>query len=358
MRVGVDARWLGADGVGTYLRELLRELTLIPKLKLRVMGYPSAGAELDALGLPYDELRLSRYGMAQHWAIGRWAQEHRLDLVHAPFYVTPMFSPCPVVATIHDLELLSMPGDIRKGGLERGAILACHTLTVNRTAALITDSARSAAEIGERFPKARQKTHVVPLGVSDAWRLPEPRPRQDPNYILMLVGKQLGKKNVARAIRSFASYRSAGGTYDLWIVGDLVAEADRLLDLAGSARRNLRLLAPLARPELIATMQGASVFFFPSLHEGFGLPALEAMKAGVPVVASLVPALAEGRIDAALVVEPTDEAAMTDSLLAMERRPELRARLIAAGSAAVQDATWQQTAAATHDVYLKVLARP
>jgi glycosyltransferase involved in cell wall biosynthesis len=274
-------------------------------------------------------------------------------VLYVPYLIfTPLSRPCPFVVTVHDTTL-EKDARFAGGRLLHAAAGRGTSLVLRRAAATTAPSRASLAEITRRYPAAPHPT-VVPNGVDvapfaavtpaavaaarDRYRLP-------PEFVLA-VGAHRPHKNHEVLVRALAALP---GHVSLVIVGS----ADRrfrdplpgLISGLGLQAR-VRLVPEVAEEHLPAVYRAASVFAFPSLSEGYGLPVLEAMAAGVPVVMSDIPVLAEVAGHAARTVPPPDVAGWTAALSAVLCDEPLRARLTEAGRAAAAAASWKHGAAA------------
>jgi glycosyltransferase involved in cell wall biosynthesis len=265
---------------------------------------------------------------------------------------TPIIRPCPLVVTIHDCTIERDLGFA--GGWHRQAGLKLATRTVLRRAAATTaPSSASLAEIRQHYPSAPHPT-LVPNGVDsgqfagvsaaavaaarDRYRLPE--------RFILTVGAHRPHKNHGILVRALTALPA---DVSLVIVGYFDSSfpdpLPGLIAELGLASRVL--LVPEVADELLpAVYRAASLFAFPSLAEGYGLPVLEAMAAGVPVVASDIPVLSEIAGRAAVLVRPGDAGGWARAMAEILADPAVSARLSAAGAAAAATVTWERGATA------------
>jgi glycosyltransferase involved in cell wall biosynthesis len=309
--------------------------------------------------IPVRALPLPRLALYETWHALRWPAVERatglVDVVHATAVAVPP-TRAPLVMTIHDLAFLHHPEQATRHGLRffrRGTELA------RRHARLVlVPSEATAAECRDAgFEPDRLR--IVPWGV-DARPVTEAdveatrrRHGLDRPYVLF-VGTIEPRKNLAGVIGAMASL--AGRELDLVLVGpdgwneDLDA---RLRTLAGTGIRVHRLgfQAPEQLPPLYG---GAAAFCFPSLREGFGMPVLDAMAHGAPVVTSAGTATAEVAGDDALLVDPTDHEAIAAALASLLDDPGLAEDLRARGRARAATFSWARTAELTAAAYAEV----
>jgi glycosyltransferase involved in cell wall biosynthesis len=282
-------------------------------------------------------------------------------VLYVPFPpFTPLIRPCPIVVTLHDCM---QEGDAAyAGGWHRQAGLKVATSVVLRCAAAITaPSSASLADIRQRYPSAPYPT-LVPNGVDIGQFAPataaEMAAVRDlyelPDHYILTVGAQRPHKNHEVLVRSLPALPAH---VSLVIVGypdpifpqqlpELIAEL--------GLQDRVRFVPDVADRWLPAVYSAASVFALPSLAEGFGIPVLEAMACGVPVVASDIPALVEVTRGAALLVPPCDVPGWTTALSTVLADHALSDRLSRAGAEVARSLTWRQGAAALRSLLADV----
>jgi alpha-1,3-rhamnosyl/mannosyltransferase len=345
MRIAIDGRKIADYGIGTYIRGLLDGLATHDVDHEYLIFAPAGAADRIPLDPRFRRIEESspHYSLRELLSLGRQLRRTPADLFHAPHYVTP-FTDTPLVVTVHDLIHLHQP---LRNPLARP--YACWMIgrAVDKARRILTVSESVANELAVRWPAAAEKTVVTPNGIDDIFRLPI----DDADAILtarsltrggyfLFIGNDKPHKNLPRLV---AAHRLLG--------------TDLPLVLAGSAFATLREMPGivvtgfLPQRELAALLGGALALVQPSLEEGFGLPAAEAMASGVPVITSNAPALLEVTGDAALHADATS----TDELAAAMRRiandAALRASLIARGSLRATRMTWKRCAETTLDAY-------
>jgi glycosyltransferase involved in cell wall biosynthesis len=375
MRIGLDARYVTNHfpGIGRYTLGLARglaELALDHTLVLIVNPQAPAGRyDLEALaGLPAVELvplAAGPFGPRQHLALPSLARRLRLDLLHSPYYVRPYLGlPCPAVVTIYDLIGWRFP----RGLSWRGRLLYRTTMAmaVRTAAAVITVSESTRADLAHVYGLRPERLSVTPLAAERRFR-PQPpelvaatRARHAlPEPYVLYVGSHKPHKNLARLIRAWARVVEAGATAGASLVlAGHQAGQDRELrrlvaeqDLAAS----VRFLPDVADAELPALYSGATVFVFPSYYEGFGLPPLEALACGAPVLCAYAASLPEVVGDAALTVDPFSAIELAEGLSRLLRNPVLRRDLSARGQRRAREFSWRRTALGTLRAYERVV---
>ena len=276
-----------------------------------------------------------------------------IDLFHAPAYVAPPRLPCPLVLSLYDLHVYTHPRFCtRANRLHYRARLPG---SIRRAAAIIVPSRATRDILVARFPAAAAKTRVIPLGVSPAYLAPathasQSRVRQRyslPARFLLAVGDPTPRKNRGGIRQAWAALRAAHPSLHLVLVG--------APGRAAPARPEGIHVTGYVDEEDLPVLYGlAEALLFPSFDEGFGLPVLEAMAAGCPVVCSDGVAR-EFAGDAVRYCNPSEPATIADALRPLLDDPALRRAVIAAGRHQAEGYTWEHTATATEAVYADVL---
>jgi glycosyltransferase involved in cell wall biosynthesis len=294
-------------------------------------------------------------------ALPALARRDRLEVLHGLVNVVPLAAPCPTVVTVHDLAFLRRP-DLVPARRRRyfGAMLRA---AVRRAARVIAVSEWTKGDVVELLGVAPERVAVTHLAADETFRPADAatliafRARQglERPYVLF-VGNLEPRKNVAGLLRAFALLITevehelvlVGG--EGWMTEEISAAlADpRLRDRV----RRVGWVEPAALPLWYGA---ADLFVFPSFYEGFGLPPLESMACGTPVIAANVTALPEVVGDAALTVDPTDAEAMAGAMRRVLFDPALAADLRRRGLSRAEDFSWVATAAATVGVFREVV---
>ncbi|MCL4535051.1 MAG: glycosyltransferase family 4 protein [Bacteroidetes bacterium] len=365
--MGVNTWFLAqpTTGSGQYVRHILQAFAAqAPDEEFVLLG-PASGPlgpnqRAHVLGARGDagKVWLEQAGVP----LAAWRE--KVQLIHYPYFAAPLVSPVPVVVTVHDLIPL-MP-DYR-GPAKVRAYTRLAVEGTRRAVMVLTDSDASRRDIVERLGVLPERVRVVYLGVEACYR-----PEHDPalaagvrrkynlrrDFVLYLGGLD-ARKNVPALLRAFARARDQlCDPPELVIAGprpeatDLPALAQRL-ELAAS----VRFLGAVEETEKPILYGVARLFVFPSFYEGFGLPPLEAMACGTPVVCSNASSLPEVIGDAGLLVDPADEDALAEAMCRALEDRALAARLRSAGPARAAQFTWERTGRETLAVYREVLGR-
>jgi glycosyltransferase involved in cell wall biosynthesis len=364
MRIAIDARLLGEprSGIGRYTRALVEALVgLAPDgewvLYLDRPRESPPGTTTRLLPWP-SRLLYTLY------ALPRDLRRRPVDLFHGVTgFELPPAPGCCLVATVHDLIPLRFPALVP--WRHRWAVRLLLGSAVRRAARVIAVSEATRRDLLARFPVAPERVTVVPEAADPRFLPPVPAERArvrarfglEGPYVLF-VGLLEPKKNLATLLRAVARLRARNGWGQTMLV---VAGAPGWgrVDVAAAAARvgladTVRVLGPVPDDVLPALYAEAAVFVFPSLWEGFGLPVLEAMASGVPVVASCRGALPEVAGEAAWLVEPEVEP-LAEALGTLLGDPALRARLREAGLARAGAYSWERAARETLAVYRAAL---
>jgi glycosyltransferase involved in cell wall biosynthesis len=345
-------------GTATSILGLARALRAVPDLDL--VGVAARHGEPPAAPfvppIPVRHLPLPRLALYEAWhgpGRLRWPPVERatgpVDVVHATAVAIPPSPRAPLVVTIHDLAFLAEPSAFTRHGLRffrRGTALA------RRHAALVLVPSEATADECRSAGFDPDRIRVVPWGHD-----PEPVTPDDvaaararhglPERYGLFVGTLEPRKNLRRLVRAWART----GTDVPLVVAGPAGWGDQDLDPGGATLLPIGFVEPRERDVLYA---GAAVVAYPSLREGFGLPVLEAMAQGAPVVTSKGTATAEVAGDAGVLVDPLDVGSIADGIAAVLADPgDLPAR----GRARAATYTWAAAAERTVDAYREVLGR-
>jgi glycosyltransferase involved in cell wall biosynthesis len=286
-----------------------------------------------------------------------------VDLVHYPFLYSPYFwwgTGIKRVVTIHGVARVALSGDLvdQLGSLQRARYIPA----LSQCDAIITVSEASKRDIIEHYRVPPEKVHVVYNGVGEEFK-----PQSDCQQTLkkyrvtrpyiLSVSTIKPKKNVVGTVRAFARLKRHGWPHKLVLVGytkkgyTAVSDAIRELGLAGEVIQT----GFVDSRELPSFYAGADLLVFPSFHEGFGLPVIEAFASGCPVVTSAVGSLPEVAGEAAVYCAPDDEADISEKMHQVLSNDQLRKGLIERGLERAKQFSWGRCADRTIEVYEKVL---
>jgi glycosyltransferase involved in cell wall biosynthesis len=360
MIVALDARKLRDGGIGTYIRGVLEAFAAEPNGDPVVaLADPEHRDRIPARGpVRFAAVRAGNYGIAEHFAVPNAARAAQATLLHEPHYTLPLFWSGPAVVTVHDLIHLRFPQFFRPGAAWYARAMAGQA--VRRARVVITDSEAVRRDVIERLDAPADKVRTIPLGVSRAFARPEPRSLATfharhglPRDYALYVGARKRHKNLELLLDAWSTMGAADRPALVlsgapWTADDRLARHARLKGVASSVR-----FAPHVTEErdLAYLYGGAALYVQPSLAEGFGLPPLEAMACGTPVLSSDAGSLAEVLGDAARLLPPRDPEAWGASIRELLSNSAERERLVALGLARAAEFTWEKTAAATRQAY-------
>lgn len=285
----------------------------------------------------------------------------RADLLHCLQFTGPLRAPCPLVVTVHDLGYLRFPGTVEEPRRSYYRLLVPRLLA--RAAAIVCNSRATADDVASRFPAVAPRVAVTPFGTpSWVWQKDATRPGAAPDAPFLFVGTLEPRKNLEALLRAYADLRARRRAADrlvppLVLVGGRGWKDSTLRSLITDLQQAGALTVHdyCGVDELWEHYRLARALLFPSLHEGFGFPILEAMAAGVPVLTSDRGAMAEVAGDAALLVDPEDHPALVAAMQRLIDDDDLCEDLARRGPARARPWTWERTADATVAVYEKVL---
>lgn len=372
MRIAIDIRRIEDFGVGTYIRNLIRTLAARDPVNLySLLGDPGKASRVTALPenfrvLPWSEAKQSWKGDLQ---LHQLLQAHSVDLLHIPYMRAAFFIPSRYLMTVHDVADFLYP---RHSGWEENLRWRMVRRTLSRARRILAVSRATQREIENLFGIPSSRITVVENAIDERFLQSSRREEkllvleryQVTDPFLLYVGSARPQKNLPRLIEAFAvmkgelqdhpSYRNL----KLLIIGDELSEHPDLRRTVIRTRmqEDVRFLGFVPVEILRVFYQAAEVFVFPSLHEGFGLPPLEAMAQGTPVVTSNVSSLPEVVGDAALLVHPENvfeiARGMERALLDEALRQQLRRR----GQQQIARFSWERSVSQVLEIYSEAVA--
>jgi glycosyltransferase involved in cell wall biosynthesis len=344
MRLGVDGRELQRDrhtGIARYTLEVVREASA---RGWSVTVYGDGHTRRD-LALPGVTVRVLPAPATLWWdqvALPRALRADGARVLLSPYYKAPVLAPCPCVVTVHDLFFIGYPG--RRQPLMDALHTAAARLYARRARAVIADSEHSARAVVQRLGIGRGRITVVPVAVGAEF-LPSPLGQQTRarygvgGAYVLYVGSFMPHKNLGRLLRAWAALPGAlRASHRLVLAGDGDPGRAGLHALASSLGITASVVFPgrIDDADLPSLYSGASVLVLPSLEEGFGLPAVEAMACGTPVIVSDGGALPEVTAGAAVVVDADKEEAIASAITAVLVDADHAAALRRRGAARAQ----------------------
>jgi glycosyltransferase involved in cell wall biosynthesis len=289
----------------------------------------------------------------------------RADVFHAPAFLGTLAPPCPMVVTVPDTIYRSFPGDYDyKWRLYARLLIGP---SIQRAAAVITHSDFSKSQIATAYRVPRERIHVVPHGIAQPFKVvpdADAVARVKEKYGLrerycLFVGASERRKNLLALVQAVAQLHARGDFAELQmaLVGPRGSGWNQVQSLVTRERLQERVvgLGFVADEELPLLYAGAELFVFPSLMEGFGIPLLEAMASGTPIVATPCPPTPEVVGDAAYLAAGTDADALANAMARVLNDSELARRLRASGRARAERFSWQRAAQQTVALYRSVM---
>ena len=372
MRIGFDGRFIGQGqtGNGVFSRGLMEALAEVDRENRYTVYMQEELPFIDQ-----DNVELKKMPPAHANPFTRFLvtfpielNTTRVDLFHG-IYSVPLHTPSRVVLTqvelfwLTDPELFFGPKHFRR----LFGLMTKHS--IRRADVIVTPSEFIRARLLDHFSLPGHQVRVIPFGHDPSFSEPvdpaaieaaKARHGIEGEYILT-VGNLHPRKNIARLIDAFVRARERHGIpHRLVIVGNLVVyrnwRFDEIIATIERHRERGEIVAPgyVSFEDLKALYQGAACFAFPSLYEGFGLPVLEAMAAGTPVITSNRAAMAEVAGDAASLVDPEDTEAIEHAIARLVEDGSLRDALVARGRERIRYFTWEDAARKTVALYREV----
>ena len=378
MHIGLDGLPLTAPktGVGHYTFELARALACIEPASQFEIVYPSSspaislvepnGAPLPA-NLKLDRERVGPLG-SHWWSVGlpRYVSRSKLELFHGTNYDIPLWGRCATVVTIHDLSQLLHSETHEKRSVKRAQRRLPHM--ARAADAIITPTESVRRDVCEVLKVSPDKVFAIPEAARACFRpltFAETADARNSFGIgddfLLTVGTIEPRKNLSVLVNTFADVARARpqGNIQLVIAGGRGWLSGPLFEAIAKspARDRIVLTDYLHDDDLRALYSSCRAFIYPSIHEGFGLPPLEAMACGAPVIASRIPALEETTGGAALLFDPKSAAELVQKILELLENENAQRELSAAGRRRAAEFSWEKTARLTWSVYEEALRR-
>lgn len=368
LRIGVNALYLIPGGVGgteVYLRSLLAALGEIdPENEYVVFTNRETGADI-APARPNFRCAPQPVRGANRPARIAWEQSglpvavarRRIEVLFNPGFTAPLLCPCPSVTVFHDLQHKRHPEHFRWWDLPFWRL--CLFQAARSSEALIAVSEATRRDLLRYYTLPAGKIQVVPHGVDERlFQIGRQRRQQQPRPYLLCVSTLHPHKNQERLVRAFARFRRQRPEFELVLAGIRGFHAGAVERLVAELRLEgaVRLTGWISREELHELYLNAHSCIYPSTFEGFGLPVLEAMAAGIPTACSEIHPLREVAGEAVLLFDPEDEDATLEAILEVVSDSALRERLTRQGPERAATFSWKKSAEATLEV-LRSVAR-
>jgi glycosyltransferase involved in cell wall biosynthesis len=374
VRVAIDIRRAGDYGVGTYIRNIIGQLARLDgEAHYFLIGSAKHFEELGALPKNFELLahEFAPGSRRSMWRLPFLLRQRRVELYHVPWFMPLALLPCPFVLTVHDLTTLLYSS--ARNAAARAAQLYFARRSLERASRIFAVSLAAKRELARAFQLPEPKIEVIYNALDERFtREPVPADaerileRHAVNFPYVLyAGNIKPHKNLVRLIEAFAVAKAELGGFDgldklkLLVIGDeLTAHPDlRRAVVRTRVREDVRFLGFVPHPVLRVFYTRARAFLFPSLYEGFGLPPLEAMAHGTPVLTSNVSSLPEVFGEAALLVNPENVFDIARGIRQILTEHVLRETLIRRGYELVKKYSWARAAAKVREAYAAVAAQ-
>jgi glycosyltransferase involved in cell wall biosynthesis len=375
MRVAIDIRRAGDFGFGTYIRNIVNQHARADGDTLYLLiGQERHLRQFDPLPKNFVlvDYPAEPGSFRTHFHLPFWLRQKRVDILHMPWFYAPAVVPSRLVLTVHDLtDVLAPP--VGATPLVQAGRLYFARRALKRADRILAVSQSSKRELSRVFGVPEEKIEVVYNAVDERF-LREPMPTDGDRILerhavtdpfVLYAGNIKPQKNLPRLIEAFAVAKAELRDHPefsrlkLLLIGDA---ADEHSDLRRAVLRSrlqgeVRFLGFVPHSVLRVFYARASAFLFPSLYEGFGLPPLEAMAHGTPVLTSNVSSLPEVFADAALLVNPENVFDIARGIRQILTEDVMRDSLVRRGHELVKRYSWERSAEQVREVYQSVMAR-
>lgn len=374
MRVAIDIRRAGDFGIGTYIRNIINQFARASDAtEYLLIGQQSHLQEFDPLPENFTllEYPANPGSFHTHLHLPYLLHQREVDLLHMPWFYAPAIVPSRLVITIHDLtDILTPPPGI-SATLQAGRLFFARR-ALTRADRILAVSHSSKRDLSRTFDVPESKIDVVYNALDERFLL-EPMPDGADRILerhavtdpfVLYAGNIKPQKNLPRLIEAFAVAKAELANHPkysglkLLLIGDSAEEHSdlRRAVLRSRVQGEVRFLGFVPHPVLRVFYSRASAFLFPSLYEGFGLPPLEAMAHGTPVLTSNASSLPEVFSQAALLVNPENIFEISRGIRQILIEDVLREALVRRGYELVQKYSWERSAEQVRDVYRAVVA--
>jgi glycosyltransferase involved in cell wall biosynthesis len=382
LHIGIDVRRINDFGIGTYIRNLLQALGAVdPHNHYTLIISPADLRELPSLPSNFE---IATYGRsdddaADHIAFPAFLRQIPADLFHIPVNRVPLLMLKPYVVTIHDMASLlfdtskSWQNSLRLYRFRRGLLRADRVIAVSASTRRDVENLMAVPPHRIRLvysapsPEFFERKHVADARAAgpEAEALEKQRilERYQIHYpFLLYAGAIRPQKNIPRLVEAFAIARAGLSNHPqyqdlrLIIIGDEISRypSVRQAVIQSRVEEVVRFLGFVPFDTMRVFYESATAFVFPSLYEGFGLPPLEAMASGTPVITSSMSSLPEVVGDAALLVNPENVFDIARGIKEVLLNPPLREQLVEAGRIHAAKYSWKNTAQQVLEIYREI----
>lgn len=367
MKIGIDARMYGAGftGIGRYTAELIEHLARLDDRNEYVLFMRKEA--FDAFECPNDSFRkvladFSHYSMGEQWGFYRVLEAEKLDFMHFTHFNAPLLYKRPFVVTIHDLTLSFFPGKKMNRWYHRMAYHKVIKRVTSQAKHIIAVSENTKKDLINTLKVSEAKISVIHNGISPQFGGIKATSKETlmkthgfSKPFFLYTGVWRDHKNVVGLIKAFSAFNaSQNHAYELVITGKPNATYQEVPDVISELGVGewVHLVGLVSEEDLYGLYQHALAYTFPSFYEGFGLPPLEAMQCGTPVLASNTSAIPEVCGEGnALFFDPYDVEDMQAKMKHIATDAVLRKTLIERGGERVKAFSWEKMTKAVLEVY-------
>lgn len=368
MRIGIDARLYSESGIGRYIRNLLKYLQILDKKNEYFVFLLRKDFEDIKLGKNFTKVLadFSWYGIEEQYKFPGLLNKYKLDLVHIPHFNVPIFYMGKMVVTVHDLihQNFSMKRattlDPFTYKVKQFGYSTIFNLALSNSKKIFVPSNYVKSEILKKFSVYKDKIVVTYEGVDEEisnikLQMSDKKIKKSlkhfnikPPYIFY-VGNAHPHKNVEGLIKTFLNLRKDDQYLQLVLSGNDHYFWQRIKK--EYTHKDIIYTGYVTDEQLVALYMGAKVFVMPSFEEGFGIPLLEAMALGTPVVSSDAASLKEIGGDGALYFDPNNLVEMENKIKEVLNNEKLRIELVNKGKERIKEFSWENLARSTLEVY-------
>ena len=343
--LGFDARMIAHSGIGTYIREILKIVTSNPEFDLTLFGDLKLISDYYAQKVLLDS---PIYSLREQWTFPILLNQHHVNFLHVPHYNIPLAYSGRLVVTVHDLIHLKYPTSKLAYFYARSLIhAACHKAQI-----IIADSIHTQNDLLEWVGVNPKKIKVVYPGLGNLFS--DAPVRTKPNLesnVLLYVGNIRPTKNIPVLVNAFLKAEKKLKNIQLILAGkNSMTEWTQQF----ANHPSIQFMGEVQLRVLKELYQKARLFVFPSLYEGFGLPPLEAMSCGVPVLSSNAASLPEVLGHAALQFDPNNENELAEKICYLWENAHEQESLIQKGYQNIQRFSWNETAQQVTKIYQSI----
>jgi len=371
MKIGIDARMYrsATAGIGRYSQNLIKNLLEIDKVNQYILfmtdedyrEFKNLKSQIpnpkQILNFKIQTTNIPHYSLAEQTKLAGIIEREKCDLVHFLNFNHPIRYQGKFIVTIHDLTLFHFPQAAQKTNfIKRWVYAKIMRQAIKNSAKIIVPSQFTKMDV-LKFQKLPPEKIAVIYEAAAPEKIKNQRSKIRKKYnlsqpIILYVGQFRKHKNIPKLLEAYKILKKEINC-QLVLVGQVPEEYRQIIDNDADLR-DTKMPGFISDEEVAAWYQAASVFVFPSLYEGFGLPGLEAMTAGVPVVSSNRTSLPEVYQDAAIYFDPSNPIEIADKIKMVLKNEKLRQRLIKKGKMVAAKYSWRQTASETLKVYEEI----